>query len=448
MSVSAPQTRRPGTAPPTGRRASLWRRGAALFGVTPGTPMRFVLLTLLTCLLLQRFALSVAGLKVSVATPIVLGLAGWELHARRLGLDRIRLGLLLALLAVALMSIAVQADSPVNLVTRASVPSLAYWLAVTGFVSLTFRVRVPEDEFYRLVNLCLGIVAVAGLLQFAAQFAGISVFAFSGIVPDSLLIEEQYALKNAVSGTDLLRSNGFFLVEASVFSQFMAIGLMVEMLYFRRPGFLALFLGGLLVSVSGTGWMVLGVFVAQLALVSGLRGALAALGIAVLAGAGFAALLLVAPEAGEAFLNRSTEFTLQGTSGYERFVTPFLALHAVTAVAPHVWTTGLGPGSSEGLAVPFVYVMDTPIKVLLEYGIGGLALYIALFLSARRTRRQAALVLPLMMLLLFAGGYQQFSPVLFPVALLITVASLDRQQPSPTGAPQLPARAQLLSPPV
>ncbi|MGI4939883.1 MAG: hypothetical protein ACRYHQ_04845, partial [Janthinobacterium lividum] len=318
----------------------------------------------------------------------------------------------------------------------------------TGFVSLTFRVRLPEDEFYRLVNLCLGIVAVAGLLQFVAQFAGISVFAFSGIVPDSLLIEEQYALKNAVSGTDLLRSNGFFLVEASVLSQFMAIGLMVEMLYFRRLGFLALFLGGLLVSVSGTGWMVLGVFVAQLALVSGLRGALAALGIAVLAGAGFAALLLVAPEAGEAFLNRSTEFTLQGTSGYERFVTPFLALHAVTAVAPHVWTTGLGPGSSEGLAVPFVYVMDTPIKVLLEYGVGGLILYIALFLSARRTRRQAALVLPLMMLLLFAGGYQQFSPVLFPVALLITVASLDRQQPSPTGAPQLPARAQPLSPPV
>lgn len=433
-----------------GRQPSLSHRLATLFGLSPGTPMRFVLLTLLTCFLLQRFALPLAGLKVSVATPIVLGLAGWELHARRLGFDQVRLGLLLALLAVALMSIAVQADSPVNLVTRTSVASLAYWLAVTGFVSLTFRVRVPEQEFYRLVNLCLGIVAAAGLLQFVAQFAGISVFAFRGIVPDSLLIEEQYALKNAVTGTDLLRSNGFFLVEASVFSQFMAVGMMVEMLYFRRSRFLALFLGGLLVSVSGTGWMVLAVFVAQLALVSGLRGALAALGIAVLTGAGFAALLLVAPDVGQAFLDRSTEFTLQGTSGYERFVTPFLALRAVAEVAPHMWAAGIGPGASEGLAVPFFYVMDTPIKVLLEYGIGGLAFYISLFLSARRTRRQTALVLPLMMLLLFAGGYQQFSPVLFPVALMITVASLDRQRAPPARDLQpsaLPGQPQPLSRP-
>ncbi|MGI4955012.1 MAG: hypothetical protein ACRYGM_24665 [Janthinobacterium lividum] len=433
------------------RHAFLSHRPTARSGGAPGSPMRFVLVTLLSCLFLQRFALPVAGLKVSFATPIVLGFAGWELHTRRLGLDRIRLGLLLALLAVALMSIAVQVDAPVNLVTRVSVPSLAYWLALTGFASLTFRIRVPEEEFYRLVNLCLGIIAAAGLLQFVAQFAGISVFAFSGIVPDSLLIEEQYALKNAVTGTDLLRSNGFFLVEASVFSQFMAVGLMVEVLYFRRPRFLALFLGGLLVSVSGTGWMVLCVFVVQLSLVSGLRGMLAALGITVLTGAAFAALLLLAPDVGAGFLKRSTEFTMQGTSGYERFVTPFLALRAVTDVAPHVWATGVGPGASEGLAVPFIYVINTPIKVLLEYGIGGLVLYIALFLSARRTPRQAALVLPLMVLLLFAGGYQQFSPVLFPVALLITVANLEEPRASPAREPPPPpaqARTQPLSRPV
>ena len=425
MSVVAQRRDGTGGAVSAAMSAPASRVPASATGIAP--PVRFVLVTLLACLLLQRFALPVAGLKVSVATPIVLGLAGWELYAGRLGFDRIRLALLLGFFAVAMMSVAVQANAPLNMVIRSSLSSLAYGTVVTAFVALTFRTRMPERDFYRLANRCLAVVAVAGIVQFVAQFANISIFSFSDFVPDSLLIEEQYALKNLVGGTALYRSNGFFLVEASVFSQFMSVGLIIEVLYFRRTRFMMLFLLAELVAVSGTGWIVLGVFIAQLAFVSGLRGAMAAGGLVLLVGGGFVSLLLLAPDFANNFLGRFNEINQQGTSGYERFVTPFMALRRVTDIAPHVWVTGIGPGAADWLALPFFYVMDTPVKIMLEYGVVGLLLYLALFVSGRRTSRQRALVLPLMALYLFTGGYQQFTPVLFPIVLLMTVANLEEQ---------------------
>jgi hypothetical protein len=118
------------------------------------------------------------------------------------------------------------------------------------------------------------------------------------------------------------------------------------------------------------------------------------------------------------------EFSMPGTSGNERFVTPFMALSAVLADAPWTFLTGIGPGASEELTLPFFYRLNTPIKVLMEYGAGGLFFYLALLVSGTRPRRQWLLLAPMLTLLLLTGGYHQFSPVLFPVLLLGTVATL------------------------
>jgi hypothetical protein len=68
--------------------------------------------------------------------------------------------------------------------------------------------------------------------------------------------------------------------------------------------------------------------------------------------------------------------------------------------------------------------VNTPIKVLLEYGLPALISYLALFLLNERTPAQRALVLPAMIMFLFAGGYQQFPPVLFLILLLLCTARL------------------------
>lgn len=395
-------------------RPNVWRGrlGAAAF--TWGT--------LFCCLVLQRFAIPAGGeLKISVATPLVLGLAAWGLASRTLVIERRRMALYFGLCAIAIFSVGSQINLPLAIAPRMSVTSLAYWLAITAFAVLRFRHSVSEAAFYRIVSYCLAAIAIAGLVQFILQFAGISFFAFSGVVPDQLLIEEQYAVTIPID-RGLNRSNGFFLVEPSVFSQFMAMGVIVEALYFRRAAYLALFFTALLSSVSGTGWMVLGSYIIVLAVSSGGRGALSAVLLAAACALAFTALSLVLPDVADMMSSRITEFTLPGTSGHERFVTPFLALQTLYEAAPWSVITGVGPGGSEQLIIPYIYHLNTPVKVLMEYGALGLAVYLGLLTWGTRTKRQAMLLAPLMVLLLLTGGYHQFSPILFAVLLMGTVA--------------------------
>lgn len=398
---------------------SIWRGRLGVNAFTWGT--------LFCCLVLQRFAIPASGLKISLATPLVLCLAAWGVASGTLVIERRRMALYCGLCAVALFSVATKIQLPLAIAPRMSLTSLTYWLAITAFAVLRFRHSVSEAAFFRIVSLALAVIAVAGLMQFVVQFAGLSSFAFTGIVPDDLLIEEQYAVAIPID-RGLFRSNGFFLVEPSVFSQFMAVGVIVEALYFRRTAFLALFFVALLSSVSGTGWMVLGSYIAVLAISAGRRGLLGAILLAAGCALAFTALSVVLPEVADMMSGRIYEFTLPGTSGHERFVTPFLALQDLLDAAPWASVTGVGPGGSEQLIIPYVYHLNTPIKVLMEYGVFGLMFYIALLTWGTRTKRQATLLAPLMVLLLLTGGYHQFSPILFAVLLIGTVAFVHQDE--------------------
>ena len=392
---------------------SIWRGRLGVNAFTWGT--------LFCCLALQRLAVPAAGLKVSLATPLVLGLALWGLASGTLVIERRRMALYCGLCAVAMFSVATQVSLPLAMAPRMSTTSLAYWLGITAFAVLRFRHSVSETAFFRLVSLALAALAVAGLLQFALQFVGIGLFSFAGIVPDQFLIEEQYKVVIPID-RGLNKSNGFFLVEPSVFSQFMALAVVIEALYLRRAAYLVLFFAALLLSMSGTGWMVLGSYIAVLAISAGRRGLLGAILLAAGCALAFTALSFVAPDFADMMSGRMYEFTLPGTSGHERFVTPFMALQDLFNAAPWVSVTGIGPGASEQLMVPYIYHLNTPVKVLMEYGVFGLTLYLALLTWGTRPKRQSTLLVPLMALLLLTGGYHQFSPILFAVLLIGTVA--------------------------
>ena len=68
---------------------------------------------------------------------------------------------------------------------------------------------------------------------------------------------------------------------------------------------------------------------------------------------------------------------------------------------------------------------------LAEYGAVGFGLYLLLITSAERTERQRLLVPPMLVLLLFTGGYHQVAPLLFPTLLIITTARLQDASASP-----------------
>ncbi len=391
---------------------------------TQAACLRFTTVLLCVCLFLQRFGVLAGAAPLSIVGPIGLALGAWGLAHGTLVLHRGRTAIYLGLVGLALLGAAWHATSPATFDAAPSTNSLLHFLGITALGTLSFAVPVDEAAFFARINRLLAIVAGLGIAQFAAQFVGLRLFAFSGLVPDRFLLEQGYNLEIPVGIGEVLKSNGLFLIEPSVMSQFMAAGLMIEVLTARRALYFCLFTAGLLLSFSGTGWIVLASFF----LFAGVRIGPKFLRIAVVSacalGLILAAATVAAPDFAAALSDRLGEVSHPGTSGHMRFVTPFWLMSDVLAREPSALFTGIGAGVSEKLSLPYAFDVNTPVKVFLEYGLPFLLAYLALFWRAERAALQGALFVPLMLLFLFTGGYQQFPPVLFPVLLVLAIARL------------------------
>ena len=408
------------------------RRGTWLFLTT----MMFL------CLFVQRFGTPLSGgsMILNIVGPLGLLVALVAMSAGILAFHPTRLMIFVALVMLVMLG---QVHAYLGVIANngsVDLASMSQWLGITSFAVFVCTQRIPEDEFFALVNRFLLIIAIAGIIQFFAQFVGISVFRFTGLLPPSILAETKFNLQIPMGIGDLYKSNGFFLVEPSVTSQFLVLGIMIEIMYFRRTLYLLLFGFSLVLALSGTGELVLGAFVLTVAVRLRARGV--ALAAASIAFAGFIAVvvMLTFPAVGDIVVGRLNEFNRIGSSGFIRFITPFWLTSDVLTQYPSAPLLGIGAGMSERLTVPYFYSVDTPVKIAIEYGFPVLILYVALFLSGRRTPRQSVLVPPVLVLLMLAGGYQQFAPVVYLMSLLICTVSLTEVTPG-TRSPAWVARA-------
>ena len=400
--------------------------------------LRFIVAILCASLFLQRFAVPLGSKPFSLVGPVGMLLAAWSVARGTLVFHRARLCAFLFLSACVLAGVAWESMSPAgSLDGGPNLASMAQFLLLTCFAVLGFAEPLDETRFFRTVNFWFAVIAAAGVLQFFAQFAGVRIFAFTGILPAPILYEYGYNTSIPVGVGSLLKSNGFFLIEPSTFSQVMALGLIIEMLAFRRVVFLLLFALAELLSFSGTGWIVLASFVAASMVGMGQRGIALAAATVLLLGLAFGIGSLAAPDFAHAFEQRIGEISHPGTSGHRRFVTPFWALSDTLNEQPSAALIGLGSGVSERLDLPYDYDVNTPIKVALDNGFPALIAYVLLFLLGRKSPIQAALTVPACTLFFFTGAYQQFPPVIFLVLLLISVARLR-----PAGS-DAPARARV-----
>lgn len=373
---------------------------------------------------LQRLSLPAGGKAINIVGPIGLGFAAVGLWRGSLRFSQVRLFLFVLLCMLALLGMAYHEIHPGRFQIGSSLQSLMQFLVLTSFATLSFTEPVPEREFMRRVTAVLSLVAIAGIVQFAVQLAGLRLFSFRGIVPDAFLFEDGYNLQIPVGFGDLYKANGFFMLEPSIFSQIMAFALMLEILVLKRTRILALFAGGLLLSMAGTGWIVLAAFVATVAFSMGRRGIVVSVVTLAVLGLLAAAVGVLAPDITAAFTGRLDEVVRPSTSGHLRFITPFWLLNDVLTQEPAAALFGIGGGASEKLTMPYDYTVNTPVKITLEYGLPALAAYVALFAAGRKTATQRAILAPGLVLLLFTGGYQQFPPMLFPVLLVMSVANL------------------------
>ncbi len=404
------------------------RRAAAL---------RFTWMIMAASLLLQRFGLPLGTSGFDIVGPVGVLIAMWAVFRGTLALNRFRTIMFLFLALCSVAGLAWHAVAPsqgVSISGLPSLPSLLQFLMVTSFAVLSFAEAVDERAFFRIVTGWFAFIAVAGILEFAAQFAGLDLFAFSSFLPARVLFEAGYNLRIPLGVGHALKSNGFFLLEPSMMSQFMALGLIIEILAFRRPLFLALFVVGMLLSFSGTGWIVLASFIVAASLSLGWRGVGLAAATVVLLALVLTVGWFLFPAVAHALADRANEFSQPGTSGHDRFVTPFWVLSDMLSAHPSAAFVGLGSGISDHLSLPYEYDTNTPIKTVLELGFPALAAYVLVLLGGRKSGLQASLVVPCAVLLFLTGSYQQFAPMVFPVLLLIGVARLDPAAPAATAA--------------
>jgi hypothetical protein len=410
--------------------------------IDPARPLLvFTVVVVAAALFLQRFGIPAGSKAISIVGPIGFAVAMLGVFNRSLSFNPPRLFLIMVMCLCAAFGALLKVTSPAIFTAPYNQDSLFQFLLLTSFAVLSFAYPIPERRFFRAIMTCLVIIAISGLLQFVAQFAGLRLFSFTGILPKQILYEDGYNLVIGLGIGSYNKSNGFFLLEPSIFSQFMAMGLIIEILIERRPWVLVLLAIGLVVSGSGTGWVVLASFVLSSVFSMGVRGIILSAVIIVVVTVILLGIIVLVPDVSGALTGRLDELTRPGTSGHMRFITPFWLLSDIVSRSPGTLLFGLGGGVSERLTMPYEYVVNTPVKIGLEYGVPALAAYVALFCVGKKTPVQRALTLPSLVLLMFTGGYQQFPPILFFVLLIISIASLTPLDAPPVPQPPAPARA-------
>lgn len=388
--------------------------------------IRLMGVILVAALVLQRIGLEIGTSYLSVVGPISFLFAVYGVMQGTLVLHRKRTIIFIAFVGWMVAGAAIRAALPDRYGTAPSWMSLSQFVVLTGFGTLVLAEPVAEARFFGMVSAVLLGIALAGLLQFVVQFAGISLFSFSAFVPANWLLEGPYAAVIPIGEGGYFKSNGLFLVEPSVFSQFMALGIIVEMLMFRRPLRLACFAAGLVASISGTGWLMIFAFIATAMFSLGMRGLLLACATILVVLLGLGGLAVLFPAGFDVFIGRAGEIYAIGSSGHQRFVTPWWLAEFVLSRTPWAAMYGIGAGVSEhlGMQPPWDYNLNPPVKITLEYGLPCFVLYVWFLVAGRKTGTQKSLVVPILVLLLLTGGYQQFPPVLFPAMLLIMTADL------------------------
>jgi hypothetical protein len=249
---------------------------------------------------------------------------------------------------------------------------LSLGFLVAAYTPLVLVVEAADEEVYKThlepFQWFMIAVALLGVYQFATMDSSDPFDRFGSWVITG------FNTHGALSyGSNVLRSNGYVLLEPSFFSQYCAIAIVMELTFFRKLWRIPLYAAGIFVAAGGTGLVILLIFVVAYAWHSNKLPQLA-----ILAAIGLIVLWMFSDNViVQNMLGRTSEVTEPGSSAYLRFVAPFLQLER-QLVDLSSWIVGLGPGASsgerlrvEGWDPDEIGNLLAPIKMLIEYGLIG-----------------------------------------------------------------------------
>jgi hypothetical protein len=243
-------------------------------------------------------------------------------------------------------------------------------------------------------------VALAGVLQFMAQrIIGVE-NAFWLDTHSAVMLSGFNSVQPISYGSYIMKSNGFFLLEASFLSQLSGLALIIELAYFGRIWRIICLVCGLAVAVSGTGLII--VFAIGPVALLWRRDPTLFIALAFLA-----VLLLGLSDAVhlDIMVARSDELSSTESSGFARFVAIFYLLDLFVLNDSLATIVGRGPGSVSEFIPMLHFTASDPTwgKVAYEYGLAGLVLYVAMIFYVTGAAPFFARV-PLWIYFFFLGG--------------------------------------------
>jgi hypothetical protein len=320
--------------------------------------VRVMSLDLLTTVLLQRIYL---GVSITLATHLVA--MGILLLWGRLRFSAVRLCLYWLCWGGAVV---------MQMLSGNAFSSASVALGLVCYVSFLVVIPAGEATYFGVIRtyqaIALGVCGMV-FLDLAVQVAGFSMPDMNAVVPASLTPPTMNYIQPLTWHAGIIKPNAFFMMEASYTSQFIAIALVIELVFFQRGIWIAIFALGLLGTFSGTGLLMF--LLALPCVATRFWKKLLRYGLILLP---LLSVIAVASGWYEIASQRATTFDKRNTSANGRFVAPFTAMYDLLASDDeHKIIFGYGAGKTSdqelvpGLDPKVEY--NAISKVLLDYGI-------------------------------------------------------------------------------
>jgi hypothetical protein len=269
-----------------------------------------------------------------------------------------------------------------------------------------------RQEVIRVFLLYVRFCAVVGISQYLLQFVGFRLFSFMMSFPvlTPILVEKTWNFYPVIAyGSSVVRANGLFLLEQSIFSQFLVMAIALEFFVLKKLKFLPLYGLAYLFSFSGTGILSL-IFSIPFYAIFFFRESKRLLYLAIAILVIGVPIMLISPGLVAPLTNRADEFQSTGSSAHARYFAQMDGVNAIIGEPRAI--TGFGPGATDRAIFVANGSIGLVLKLIVDYGIIGLCIFMAFILLA--TLNVSLSIVPIVFLMIFTvgGGYMAFSPFL------------------------------------
>jgi hypothetical protein len=330
-----------------------------------GTQQTVSFFILLSAVLLQSVAIPVATHQIQVVLPVGLASLLLLLITKRAYLN------LTIVLAFAFMACSIIVSTIANLDSA----YISYLSAIYFFILyLPFSIKSktrPSDMIFilRTFQRFVALASILAVAQFISQILFHFYFDIKSFIPPEYFLNG-YNTTYKAPVLDIYKSNGYFFLEPSFLSQFCAMAIIFELLYFRRIAYVTLYFIALVLSFSGTGiLLILLVSPMLIKRVFWLFKKHLPQAVAFLAFSSIS-LIYVLPSYLVRIQNQSQ---IADNSLSVRWIYPVLALQHMRGL--HI-IYGFGPGSESRFPLPYFANFTAPFSVVFQYGLVGVACYL------------------------------------------------------------------------